>query len=143
MAGAALDRFTLAESFRQAGDVLVDAIPGTTEAYEVIYPILFLYRHATELYLKALLPPETRDHGLERLLNGLAKIQNAAVPDRLAVFVLAFDEFDHGSTTFRYSDDGVVSRKTGDAGEFWVDLPDIKGKMARLADWFRAMRAGP
>jgi hypothetical protein len=137
-----LDQFALAESFRQAGDLLVEAIHRSAEAYEVIYPIMFVYRHATELYLKALLTPKTKNHDLKQLLIELGKNQNVVVPDWLAIFVLNFDEFDQCSTTFRYSDNGVVSSKTGDAGEFWIDLPEIKGKMGHLAEWFRALRAG-
>jgi hypothetical protein len=43
----------LAQAFKLTGDILVEqVISSKFKAYELIYPILFNYRHSLELYLK-------------------------------------------------------------------------------------------
>lgn len=49
----AFDTFALADSYKLAGDTLVDAVPSSAEAYELVFPIIYNYRHATELVGKA------------------------------------------------------------------------------------------
>src|SRR6266542_4395697 len=62
------DTFALAESYKLAGDTLVDAARTADEIYEFIYPVIYNYRHATELYLKAIVTPYRKDHDLFWLL---------------------------------------------------------------------------
>ena len=138
------DKFTLANSYKLAGDVLVDAALSTAEASELIYPIIYNYRHATELYLKAVLSSTNREHGLSPLFQDLRDFLNrkhqTAIPSWFENVVVAFNDFDPDSTTFRYGDSGVFSRRTGDSGEFWVDLHHVKKLMGGLAESFRRIR---
>lgn len=50
------DLLALAKSYKIAGDLLVDASISSGEAFEVVFPIVYCYRHATELFLKAVIP---------------------------------------------------------------------------------------
>lgn len=63
--------FELAESYRLAGDKLVGKALSEEIEYELIYPILFTYRHSTELYLKSVLKKskKTKHHKLGTLYN--------------------------------------------------------------------------
>ncbi len=133
------DTFGLAESYKLAGDMLVDAALSTTETYELIYPVIYNYRHATELYLKDAVQPKKLDHNLVWLLQEF-KMQlttefNAALPQWFENIVLAFDDFDPGSIAFRY---GGASFTKQD--EVWVDLPHMKTNMARLSKVFQITR---
>ncbi len=147
----AFDTFSLADSYKLAGDMLVDAVPSKAEAYELVYPIVFNYRHAVELYLKAILSskgrkrkPKGQKHNLGSLLQKLQGLLTSEyrtdAPEWLKNLILTFNDFDPGSTTFRYGDSGVVSRSTGDGGEFWVDLPHLKRSMGWLAESFQRIR---
>lgn len=144
MAACALDTFSLADSYKLAGDVLVDAAMLTAEAYELIYPILFNYRHATELYLKATVVPAIEGHRLtpllDRLRNVLRRDHTVEIPEWFENIVKALEDFDPRSTTFRYVDAGFISRRTGDSGEFWIDLCDLKRKMNLMAESFQRVR---
>lgn len=131
----AFNMFTLAESYKLAGDTLVEAALSTTEEpHKLIYPIIYNYRHATELYLKALLSPQEKTHELKGLLEKLRDSLNAefsvAIPSWFEDIIMAFNDFDPGSTTFRYGEK-VLSRRTGDQGEFCINLLHIK----QLMDW--------
>lgn len=139
----AFDTFTLADSYKLAGDMLVDTALSAVEVNEFVYPIIYSYRHATELYLKAILSPKKRNHNLEALLQKLhdyLKREHATViPTWFENVILAFAGFDPDSTTFRYGEGGVFSRRT-DGGEFWVDLPHIKRLMGWVAESCQRIR---
>jgi hypothetical protein len=57
------DAFSIAESYKLAGDTLVDAALSNGETYELAYPVIYNYRHATELYLKATIASEEKSYG--------------------------------------------------------------------------------
>ena len=146
IAGGTFSRFDLAEAFRFAGDRVADEVVGHPERYLLINPMLFSYRHATELYLKAALASDTQTHELALLLEQLRTCLKsefgAAIPRWFETVILEFDDFDPISTTFRYGDSGFFSRRTGDTGEFWIDVPHVKKRMAQLSEAFhRILRA--
>lgn len=142
MANASYDPLDLAESFRFAGDAATNAALGDPERYLLIFPVMYNYRHATELYLKSVFP-ESHGHDLgvllDRLQSYLRSEFNASMPRWFEETILEFHDFDPASTTFRY---GMVvfSRRTGDGGEFWIDLPHVKRRMARMSEAFHNIR---
>lgn len=144
MCSGEFDTFTLAESYQLAGDTLVEAALSTVEPHELIYPIIYNYRHATELYLKALLSPNKKNHDLRSLLENLRDFLSAefsaTMPTWFENVIMAFDDFDSDSTTFRYGETGVFSRRTGGQGEFCVNLPHIKQLMSRMGSAFHRIR---
>ncbi len=134
------DAFALAESYKLAGDMLVDAALSIGETYELAYPVIYNYRHATELYLKATVVSEEKTHDLLWLLQEFKKLLkaefDAALPEWFENIVLAFNDFDPDSTTFRYGGFASFSRQ----GEVWVDLVHMKTLMGWLAESFQRIR---
>jgi hypothetical protein len=130
------DVFFLAESYKLAGDMLVDAAVSADEAFELIYPVIYNYRHATELYLKAIVVPKDLNHDLLSLLQEFKKLVKAhfaaIVPEWFESIVLVFNDFDPDSTTFRYG--GYLGQ------EVWVDLTHMKTLMGWLAESFQKIR---
>jgi hypothetical protein len=129
------DTFTLANSYKRAGDILVDSALDTLEASTLLYPVLYNYRHATELYLKAVVSPALRGHDLKPLLDTLEQSLRTEFKAKIPIWfkgvVLDFIEFDPTSTTFRY---GNLHAPWG--GEHWVDLPHVKLRMGWVASSF-------
>lgn len=144
MTSEAFDTFAIADSYKLAGDVLVEAVPSRAEAYELLYPVMFNYRHAIELYLKAVLPAATKGHELrplwEKLRVHLKHTYKVQAPMWFENLIFWLDDFDPESTTFRYSDTQVYSRSTRDGGEFWFDLPHARELMQLAAHSFQRIR---
>src|SRR5687767_8211122 len=63
-----MENVEVARAFAEAADRLMEAAATRQESWEAAYPILFCYRHALELYLKALLPEGTQGHRLSDLV---------------------------------------------------------------------------
>jgi hypothetical protein len=133
------DMFALAESYKLAGDMLVDAARAADEIYELIYPIIYNYRHATELYLKAVVTPSRETHDLSWLIQEFKKLLksefDSTLPQWFENVILAFNDFDPNSTTFRYGGFSSFSQ-----GEVWVDLVHVKTLMGWLARSFQNIR---
>lgn len=131
------DTFALAESYKLAGDRLVDAATSTDEAFDLIYPVIYNYRHAAELYLKATVTYYKEDHDLSWLLQEFKKELkaefNSTLPQWFENIILAFNDFDPDSTTFRYGGSFIP-------GEVWVDLVHMKTLMGWLARSFQNIR---
>jgi hypothetical protein len=133
------DMFALAESYKLAGDMLVDGARAADEINEVIYPIIYNYRHATELYLKAVVTPYKENHDLSWLVQEFEKLLksefDSTLPPWFESVILAFNDFDPKSTTFRYGGFSSFSQ-----GEVWVDLVHVKTLMGWIAQSFRKIR---
>lgn len=134
--GSYVDRFSLAEEYKQAGDLLVIAAIENEAVHSVIAPIIFVYRHATELYLKSIVEPESggkNSHDLARLLEKLRSLLQKQfgleISDWFNNLIIGFDTFDPGGTGFRYEGPDPFSKD----GEYWVDVEQLKTLMDRLA----------
>jgi len=116
----------VARAFAEAGGRLLDTALEKQESWEAAYPILFCYRHALELYLKAIIPEETkRIHGLDNLWGALQQhIEGRFRPDHIGWLrdrIMEFHDIDPRSTSFRYHD----SRQQGHP-ELWVDFYNLR-----------------
>jgi hypothetical protein len=103
-----MEGIEVARTFAAAGDRLLDAALSNRESWQAAYPILFCYRHALELYLKAIIPQAKKNHGLSDLWKQLyphvaGRYQNDQV-DWLKDRIMEFHYIDPGSTAFRYHD---------------------------------------
>lgn len=81
----------MADSFQLAGDRLVDTARENYEERELFQPAIFNYRHATELYIKAVIGEEI-NHNLNELLQKLKailKVEFGAVPPEWFVNIKA------------------------------------------------------
>ena len=133
------DPFLLADSYKRAGDMIVDAVLAKDETNELCYPVIYNYRHATELYLKSIVRQRKKkqDHDLDWLLQEFKKqlkIElNATLPEHLENIILAFHDFDPNGTTFRYGE-------SLQSDEVIVDIAHMKDSMGRLTEAFHKVR---
>ncbi|HMN12756.1 MAG TPA: hypothetical protein PKD55_10580 [Bellilinea sp.] len=135
MVDGAHDDYTLAWNFKQAGDILIQHGLKVSDACDLLYPVLYSYRHAIELFLKAIVKPAKRKHhDLARLLDQfeekMKQNHNVEVPTWIQNLIGEFIQYDPGSTTFRYPE------QTNTAEELMISLPDLKEKMDVLSENF-------
>ena len=125
------DFLHIARAYKLAADEILKQALGHLESHQVDYPILFLYRHCVELYLKILLttPPEHHD------LNALIKLLEKQYGEKLGGWVRDrlqhFHDIDVRSDLFRYPE--FVPN-----GELWIDFHQLKMVMDRLIAAFEA-----
>lgn len=133
----AANMFTLADSYKYSGDLLVDIALKNMEENELLFPIVFNYRHATELYLKAIISKYNNNHKLKEHYNKFKELINKEFnqtpPKWFEDLIDAFNDFDPGSTTFRY---GTNLPKD----EMLVDLSHLKEIMNFAADAFQKIK---
>lgn len=131
------DRFFLANSYKLAGDRLIDMALENEEVHELFCPAVYNYRHATELYLKEITGDTSKMHGLDRLYNKLEKILkeefDTKIPTWFKDLITTFNDFDSEGTTFRYG-----GRLNSD--EVFIDFIQLKKLMGWLAQSFQNIR---
>lgn len=124
------DILSLANAFKESGDVLIDSFLNEADVYKYISPILYQYRHAIELYLKYAIVTEEKTHDLLQLYSKfksrIADEFREDIPSWFENIILAFDRVDKSGTIFRYG--GQIS---GD--DILVDLNHIKAMIDRFA----------
>lgn len=132
------DLYFLAQSYKNAGDVLVESAIDNANAYELIYPIIYTYRHSIELYLKASIRNRQIGHSLttplEELKQTLKDEFNATIPEWFENVVMAFNEYDPKGVSFRYG--GSLPEY-----ETFVDLVHLRDIMEQLAMAFQTIRS--
>lgn len=135
------DERDLAESYFLAGDTLTAVVADhKQDARELVNPVLYVYRHGIELYLKCILQPraDERDHNLgallERFCQHVRDRYGEQVPTWVTEPISEFITYDPASTVFRYD---AMGTRLQNAGEFWVDLPTARATMGRLRRAFR------
>jgi len=120
----------MADSYILAATLLIDSWEGHKEPWMVCYPILYLCRHALELYLKAALPSRPNpSHDLRPLIDDfrshLRKELNADIPAQLRKDLYILACIDPDGQSFRYA-----TTKKGSPlpvpGEYWVPLHDLR-----------------
>ena len=120
------DGLAIAQSYRYAGDILIEYALKDDAASYLILPILYSYRHALEIYLKLCTENNTKTHNLNSLI---ASFQRQVQPRQISPWVMGIlDDFhnsDANSTTFRYGENWPES-------ELWIDLNQLKSVMAIL-----------
>ena len=131
------DILTLAESYKKAADLLVDTAIKDDTNREIIYPAIYNYRHATELYLKALSPINKETHDLLKLYGKVKEILkqefDTIPPKWFENIIIAFNDFDPYGTTFRY---GIPLGKD----EMFIDLIHIKKVMSWFSESIRRIK---
>ncbi len=130
------DISTTADSFKLAGDRLVETAHKNHEEWELFQPAIYCYRHATELYIKAIIGEEI-NHDLrgltEKLKTVLKNEFNAVLPEWFDNIIEAFDYTDPKGTAFRYGE-------TIPKDELFADMRHIGNLMNWLSDSFRRIK---
>ena len=120
----------IADGYRYAGDTLVRLAIETDNAYELIYPICFNYRHAIEIYLKTLLLPKKYDgHDFSGLLNALRAKYETEFVEWAVERLTEFNQIDPGADAFRYAD----SRSSIHDWEGVIDLRQLRSVVDMLS----------
>ena len=111
---------------------------GDWEDHRLANPVLYLYRHSVELFLKAALGNAAKTHdlgGLADQFQAFIKTEfDADVPDWIAKRLKELAAIDPNSTAFRYSQnyDKTAKKDVPVDGEFHVDLAHLQSAMAAL-----------
>lgn len=138
-------RLELSQQYFDAANLLLEAIKKQRiEDYALTNPALFLFRHALELVLKAILEqaaegPPKNEHNLSVLLE---RVQSFAkdkyqqdVPGWIVSRIGEFAAIDPGSMAFRYGQDRYGGKKSAFSsipGETYVGLPYLQQSMEAL-----------
>jgi hypothetical protein len=128
------DKILLAKSYKRSADELVKLAIESNEREDFLCPVIFCYRHSIELFIKSIIiGKEIRSHNLKKLYNIFEKLIstkfNQQVPDWFKNTILAINDFDPESTTFRYGE------KIEDE-EYLLDLNQLTKKMDLIENTF-------
>jgi hypothetical protein len=135
----------IAASYMAAGHALINHALQNGEPWEVAYPILFVYRHALELYLKSVLRPSKLNHDLAALVSQFESFVGnelqQELPPAFRRYLMEFASMDPGSQSFRYSDARGASSPAPtepslDRGEYSVDLEHFRVVMEEFRQGF-------
>lgn len=128
----------VAEAYWWAAQQLIESALRTKEPFLYTYPILFLIRHALELYLKAILQPQKLDHNLVPLIEELDCLMQRRfrqkIPAELRADLEMLATIDPNGMSFRYT---TVKSKHGVSwaslpGELWVPLDNLRRRMTMI-----------
>lgn len=129
------DTFSLACSFKQAGDALVEVALRDERENDLICPILYNYRHSVELFLKATKHNRKGGHDLTVLLQEFRELMKSEFksepPEWFDGIIHVFNEFDPEGTSFRY---GASSNKYY---EVYIELGHLRRAMTWMAEGFQ------
>jgi hypothetical protein len=137
--GGSPDNLSLAQDYMEAAYVLSEAIAkGDWEDYRLAEPLMFLYRHSLELFLKGVMGSKPKGHDLARLADEFAafiqKEHKRDVPAWVINRIKEFARIDPESTAFRYGStfDKKTKRDYPIPGEHYVSLPHLQDVMIAL-----------
>lgn len=128
--------FEAAVQYKTAAGILTKNTPRLAEGYEILAPVLFLYRHSIEAAFKGIIQKYDGNidlyglyqHNLARLLDRVQTIIAAAgysLPEWAGKIVMEFHREDPKATGFRYP-------QATDYKEIWVDFRRLQFKIDRL-----------
>lgn len=129
----------LGQQYYNAAYHLVESIKQQDVAdYEVANPVLYLYRHSIELFLKAIMLDAAKTHSLDTLAEEyrafIKEEFDADCPDWIILRMKELGAIDPNSTAFRYN---MTYNKSAKAdipvdGEFHVNLHHLQSAMTAL-----------
>lgn len=122
----------MADAYAEAAVELIDSAMASRDQWRMFYPILYLCRHALELYLKSLVQQAKPKHDLGPLViqveNVLREQLGESLPPDLRADLLTLASIDPDGQSFRYA-----TTPKGEMiilpGEYWVSLTDLQRLM--------------
>ena len=115
----------VARAYKLAADELLKQAMKKYEPHELDYPILFLYRHTVEVYIKAALDDPPKSHDLIRLIEKLEVESGGEIRGWVRDRLRDFHRIDKMAALFRYADPPAD-------GELWIDLYQLQGVITKL-----------
>lgn len=129
----------LGQQYFNAANNLVESIKQHDVAdCDVANPVLYLYRHSLELYLKAIMQDAVKTHSLETLAEEyrsfVKHVFDADCPGWIIDRMKELGAIDPNSTAFRYNMTYNRTAKADEpvAGEYHVDLHYLQSAMIAL-----------
>jgi hypothetical protein len=129
----------LGQQYFDAAILLTERVEqGDVEDYRLANPVLFLFRHSVELFLKAAMGDSEKTHNLDVLAHRFeAFIEHefdAIVPEWIVLRIKELASIDPSSTSFRYGEtyDKAAQTTVPISGEFHVDLQHFRSGMLAL-----------
>lgn len=149
--------YRMIRGFHEAGDLLaMEGADDPRRALNLLYPLIFNYRHSLELHLKYLLmaygplvgeTPDFRNHGLsglwekcKRIVSHLEGRPEPSDPDAFQAVdaqIAEFDAADPGSYAFRFA-----HNNKGDSIDLTIseiDLPNLRKVMTSLHNFLECI----
>jgi len=127
--GHGQERFELARNYRYAAEKMLDQALEQSEARHWLCPVLFMYRHTLELYLKTIGDITERTHSLAKCVEIVEKAHGQQFPPRAKKWIEELDAIDpNPGIAFRYEDD--LGNQW--CPECWVDLRQFKFAMKQV-----------
>jgi len=138
--GGANHRFEhLGQQYYNAAGQLIESIKHQDVAdYEVANPVLYLYRHSIELFLKAIMQGAAKTHSLDTLAEEYRDFVKdefgSNCPEWIITRMKELGTIDPNSTAFRYNMTYNKQAKTDEPvpGEFHVNLHHLESAMTAL-----------
>ena len=122
----------IARSYRCAATTLIEKALDERLSWEIVYPALFLYRHAIEITLKVMFPNSPKQHSLVEMIEQVdQQVRTVLCPaeaDWVRSRLEEFAEIDPRSTAFRYAGSKFNGHLRQD-GERWVDFRHLQQAM--------------
>jgi hypothetical protein len=132
-------KLEMAQQYLHAANVLADTIMRQEEEdFRMANPVLFLYRHAIEMALKALLQTESAHHRLDALGADLRihvrTKYHQDVPAWITERLNQLAAIDPSSMAFRYAEERYDGSRTLSSvpGELYVGVPHLRASMNEL-----------
>lgn len=139
---SASDDIELARAYAEAGRQLIIPALASREAWRLAYPIFYLYRHALELHLKAIVRPSKPSHRLLPLIDALEgrlrEELHSTIPPRVKCDLLLFADIDPDAQGFRFSQT-TAGKPRFLPGEYWVPLARLRAFMDELFDYIEGV----
>ena len=132
---ATYDEERMAVAYKAAGDMLIEhALASGDRSWEVAAPVLFLYRHTVELYLKWVVYDSENNHNIAKLVEEADQIAMRKVgknlPNWVKARLLEFADHDPRGTAFRYGD----RKQPMQNEEYGIDLHHLRRTIEVLTD---------
>lgn len=124
---ACRDLLQVAKAYKLAADELLKQALSKYDLHELDYPILFLYRHTVEVYLKAALDNPPERHDLSRLIQLLEAESGKKIAGWVRDRLWDFHRIDKMAALFRYAD-------PPEDGELWIDFHQLQAVIDKLVD---------
>lgn len=115
----------VARAYKLAADELLKQALSKYEPHELDYPVLFLYRHTVEVYLKAALDKPPEHHDLSRLIQLLESECGKKIAGWVKDRLWDFHRIDNLAAQFRYADPPAD-------GELWIDFHQLQAVIDKL-----------
>ena len=115
----------VARAYKLAADELLKQALEKYEPHELDYPVLFLYRHTVEVYLKAALDNPPEHHDLSRLIQLLEAESGKKIAGWVRDRLWDFHRIDNMAAPFRYADPPAD-------GELWIDFHQLHAVIDKL-----------